>query len=38
MEKIISIQNINKRYGENIIFNDFKIDFHENKINVYKFS
>lgn len=33
MEKIISIENINKRYGENIIFDDFKIDFYENKIN-----
>ena len=33
MEKIISIQNINKKYCENIIFNNFKIDFYENKIN-----
>ena len=33
MEKIISIKNISKRYGKNIIFDDFKINFHENKIN-----
>ncbi|MBQ6630778.1 MAG: ABC transporter ATP-binding protein [Romboutsia sp.] len=33
MEKIISIENINKSYGENIIFNDFKINFYENKVN-----
>ena len=33
MEKIIRIENINKRYGDNIIFNNFQIDFYENKIN-----
>ena len=33
MEKIIRIENINKRYGDNIIFEDFQIDFYENKIN-----
>ncbi len=33
MEKIISIENINKKYDDNIIFDDFKIDFYENKIN-----
>ena len=33
MEKIISIENINKSYGDNIIFNDFKINFYENKVN-----
>ena len=33
MEKIISIENINKSYDDNIIFNDFKINFYENKIN-----
>lgn len=33
MEKIISIKNIDKRYGKNIIFEDFSIDFYENKIN-----
>ena len=33
MEKIIRIENINKKYGENIIFDDFNIDFYENKIN-----
>lgn len=33
MEKIISITNINKRYGEKIIFKDFQIGFYNNKIN-----
>jgi len=33
MEKIIRLENINKRYGETIIFNDFKIEFYENKVN-----
>ena len=33
MEKIIRIENINKRYKDNIIFEDFQIDFYENKIN-----
>jgi len=33
MEKIIRIENINKRYDDNIIFENFKIDFYENKIN-----
>ena len=33
MEKIIRIENINKRYKDNIIFNNFQIDFYENKIN-----
>lgn len=33
MEKMIEIRNINKRYGSNIIFDDFKINFYENKIN-----
>ena len=33
MEKIIRIENINKRYGDYIIFNNFQIDFYENKIN-----
>lgn len=33
MEKIISIENINKAYDENIIFNDFNINFYENKVN-----
>jgi len=33
MEKIIRIENINKRYDDNVIFENFKIDFYENKIN-----
>lgn len=33
MEKMISIKNINKSYGENTIFDNFKIDFYENKVN-----
>ena len=33
MEKIIRLENINKKYDETIIFNDFKIDFYENKVN-----
>jgi len=33
MEKIIRIENINKRYDDNIIFENFKIDFYQNKIN-----
>lgn len=33
MEKIISIENINKAYDENIIFKDFNINFYENKVN-----
>ena len=33
MEKIISLENINKSYDGNIIFDDFKIDFYKNKIN-----
>ena len=33
MEKIISITNINKRYGEKIVFKDFQIGFYNNKIN-----
>ncbi|MGL5316571.1 MAG: ABC transporter ATP-binding protein [Peptostreptococcaceae bacterium] len=33
MEKIIGIKNINKRYEESIIFEDFNIDFYENRTN-----
>jgi NitT/TauT family transport system ATP-binding protein len=33
MEKIIRIENINKRYDDNVIFENFKIDFYQNKIN-----
>ena len=33
MEKIIRLENINKRYDEAVIFNDFKIEFYENKVN-----
>ena len=33
MEKIISLENINKSYDGNVIFDDFKIDFYKNKIN-----
>lgn len=33
MEKRISLKNINKRYEESIIFEDFNIDFYENRIN-----
>jgi len=33
MEKIIRLENINKRYDETVIFNDFKIEFYENKVN-----
>ena len=33
MEKIIKLENINKRYDEAVIFNDFKIEFYENKVN-----
>ena len=33
MEKIIRLENINKIYDETVIFNDFKIEFYENKVN-----
>ena len=32
-EGIISIKNINKRFNNKVIFQDFNIDFHKNKIN-----
>lgn len=33
MEKMISIKNTNKKFGNNIIFDNFSIDFYENKVN-----
>ncbi|HSQ88294.1 ABC transporter ATP-binding protein [Romboutsia sp.] len=34
MEEVkLSIKNINKSYGRNIIFKDFNIEFYENKVN-----
>ncbi len=32
-EEVISIKNINKRFNERVIFNDFNIDFYKNKVN-----
>ncbi len=32
-EEIISIKNINKRFNERVIFNDFNIDFYKNEVN-----
>ena len=33
MEKMINIKNINKKYEDKIIFDNFNINFYENKIN-----
>ena len=32
-EEVISIKNINKKFNEKIIFNDFDINFYKNEVN-----
>lgn len=32
-EEVISIRNINKSFNEKVVFKDFNIDFHKNKVN-----
>lgn len=32
-EELISIRDINKRFNEKVLFKDFNIDFHKNKVN-----